>query len=209
MLGVVACGGDDDRGGSTTTQGGASSSAGSPAHAGSLALAGTSGSGGSSSATAGKGGGETGGAGSGSGGSSSQGGQGGTGFLQPESAGIISATIDGQKYDFDQTRVSRFGDGQYSIDGRFKAGGNQHIGLELSLFSGLGEYDCVNNMLSYSNVMGETAHAVSTEGSCSINVTAMPNAKGEPFKATFSGTLIGTGVTVSVTGGNADLIAKY
>ena len=212
---LIACGSDPEPG--STTQGGSSSSAGSN-QAGTLALGGTSSGGaGTGGSAAGKGGSSAGAGGSsaggsqsgtGPGGSSTQGGQGGSSIFQPESAGTVSANVDGQKLVFDQAMLYRqVAADQYSVQATMKSGGNRKFIFTLSLFTGPGTYDCVNNLISLSNAAGDTAHATASDGVCSMTFSELPTADGGSLKGTFTATLTGTSSTVSVTDGAMDLKA--
>lgn len=212
---LLGCSDEPGSGSTTKPQGGAAGSAGSN-QGGTISLGGSAsgaaGSAGSAGSSAGKGG-SSAGAGGGQSGSSSagspaQGGQGGSSIFEPESAGSVLATVDGEKLSFDQTRLSRqVAENQYSVQARMKSGGNRNFIFRLSLFNGPGTYDCVNNLISLSNAAGETANATASNGSCSMTFTELPTAEGGALKGTFTATLQGAAATVTITDGSMDLKA--
>lgn len=187
--GGSATGGSSGTSGSVNGGGGAGASSGSASGGAgaSGAAAGGSTSGGSASGSS------TGGSSSGAGGSAgASGGSGG----QPNADAALSAKIDGAYYAFAEATFGpqAANEGTYDILG--EQGGTSLISLELSLqANGPGSYQCGNTSLTFYDQGGKAFHAVASDGSCSIEVTAWPAARGDYFDATFTATLVRTGET--------------
>lgn len=203
LLLLTGCGDDGASGGSGGSAAGGSATSGSSGASGSASGGGagggssgsTSGGAGASGTAAGgsASGGSTGGSSSGAGGSSgASGGSGG----QPSGDAALSAKIDGTDYAFTEATFEpqAANEGTYDILG--EQGGTSLISLELSLqANGPGSYECGNTSLTFYDQGGKAFHAVASDGSCSIEVTAWPAARGDYFDATFTATLVRTGET--------------